>query len=286
VAQHAGAAFLCALLGGLIAHPATRRMCALGACAFAFWCGVLAIRWAHHQGAMDDGGALIGLEALAYALWPLAFVHAGLWIGRFAVTRGALYGDYAWVFARAAWPALMWAGLGLLLLFPPWWGLYPAHADSTGLALAGLGSYALAAWLSARGNTLSGVAGARAFAMAGGSLALALVFAAQTLIVRRAFHGADMATELADAAVETWTYSAAWAVFGAAALGLGLMRASPVLRWGGIIVLLATTLKVLLVDMAALDGFIRAASFLGLGAVLVAAALAARRIAPRQKSHS
>jgi uncharacterized membrane protein len=46
------------------------------------------------------------------------------------------------------------------------------------------------------------------------------------------------------------------------------------------VVLLATTLKVALVDTA-LDGFIRAASVLGLGAVLTTVALMARRSAPR-----
>jgi uncharacterized membrane protein len=168
----------------------------------------------------------------------------------------------------------------LLLLFPPWWGLFPAEIATTGLALVGLGLYGAAAWLSARAGNLIEVPRLHAFAAAGAGAALAHLFAALTLFVRRAFHGADMATELADAAVETWAYSAAWSLFGAAALGLGLMRGSRVLTWCGIVVLLATTLKVALVDTA-LDGFIRAASVLGLGAVLTTVALMARRSAPR-----
>jgi uncharacterized membrane protein len=282
VAQHGAAAALCALMGRLLAPSATRRLCALGACVFAFMCGVLAIRWAHHLGAMDDGGALIGIEGAFYALWPLVLVHGGLWLSRFArnEARRALYAEYSAILKLAAWPALVWAGLGLLLLFPPWWGLFPAEIATTGLALVGLGLYGAAAWLSARAGNLIEVPRLHAFAAAGAGAALAHLFAALTLFVRRAFHGADMATELADAAVETWAYSAAWSLFGAAALGLGLMRGSRVLTWCGIVVLLATTLKVALVDTA-LDGFIRAASVLGLGAVLTTVALMARRSAPR-----
>jgi uncharacterized membrane protein len=50
------------------------------------------------------------------------------------------------------------------------------------------------------------------------------------------------------------------------------------LRGLGLTLLLATTAKVFLFDMARLEGVVRAASFLALGIVLLAAAVAARRL--------
>jgi uncharacterized membrane protein len=59
---------------------------------------------------------------------------------------------------------------------------------------------------------------------------------------------------------------------------MGVRRSDIALRWTGLCLLLFTTAKVLLFDMARLDGMVRAASFLALGALLIIGALAARRI--------
>lgn len=93
------------------------------------------------------------------------------------------------------------------------------------------------------------------------------ILAALTLIVRRLYRGADMGAASGEASLETWTYSAVWAQFSAMVLWLGATRRSVVLRWTGLGLLLATSAKVFLGDMARLDGVIRAASFLGLGGV-------------------
>jgi uncharacterized membrane protein len=50
------------------------------------------------------------------------------------------------------------------------------------------------------------------------------------------------------------------------------------LRWAGLAVLLLTTAKVFLFDMAQLEGVVRAASFLAVGGLLLAAAVIARRL--------
>ncbi len=104
------------------------------------------------------------------------------------------------------------------------------------------------------------------------------VFVWLTLAVRFAFHGGAMRAPLREASLETWTFSAVWALFGLVVLGFGASRRDPPLRWLALAILLGTTLKVFLFDMARLEGVVRAASFLALGVVLLVGALAARRL--------
>ena len=66
--------------------------------------------------------------------------------------------------------------------------------------------------------------------------------------------------------------------FGLVVLIVGGLRRSLTLRWIGLVVLVGTLAKVLLFDMQRLDGVIRAASFLAVGALLIFGALAARRL--------
>ncbi len=68
---------------------------------------------------------------------------------------------------------------------------------------------------------------------------------------------------------ENWTYSAVWLVFGIALLAAGILLRSAIVRAASGLVIAAVICKVFLLDMAALTGALRAASFLGLGAVLI-----------------
>ena len=80
--------------------------------------------------------------------------------------------------------------------------------------------------------------------------------------------------------VELWIYSAVWALFAAIALGVGIMRNDPVLRWIGLAVFALTILKVFFIDTAELSGVTRALSFLGLGALAAVVTWMARRNRP------
>ena len=104
------------------------------------------------------------------------------------------------------------------------------------------------------------------------------LFVLLTLAIRYLYHGGAMRAPLREASLETWTFSAVWALYGLAVLAAGAARTDVTVRWLGLTILLATTLKVFLFDMARLEGVIRAASFLALGLVLLAGALAARRL--------
>ena len=81
--------------------------------------------------------------------------------------------------------------------------------------------------------------------------------------------------------LETWTFSALWAVFGLVTLSLGTVRRNPTVRWVALAVLMATAAKVLIFDLARLEGIVRAASFLAVGALFLGGALAARRLSAK-----
>ena len=154
----------------------------------------------------------------------------------------------------------------------PWWG--PLRGDLTTPALLfGLQAVALVGSFILRRR--SGLPSATIGALLGGLVIQA--FSLMTLMIRYAFHGPAMRAPLAEASVETWTYSAAWAAYGLAVLVVGARSRDRTAQWFGLGLLLLATLKVFFYDMATLQGPARAASFLALGALLIVAALVARR---------
>jgi uncharacterized membrane protein len=96
-------------------------------------------------------------------------------------------------------------------------------------------------------------------------------------LARWVYHGADMAGP-ASTPLELWTYSALWALYGGGVLAFGALREASVLRWSGLALLGVTAIKVFAIDTAQLSGLIRAASLIGLSAVLLLVAWATRRI--------
>lgn len=249
---------------------------------FAWSFGHCAIRWLHHRGYMDDGIAPYALEGLAHAVWPLIFVIAAAQLTRLApgrdTTRAYLY-DLQAIWAAAIWPAMGFAALGLWLLYNPWWGAWPAQTMTLIGAIIALLSYLAAAALSYAAPDVPHVRAMKWMAPAAMIACSAHIFVAATLAVRWLYYGTEMAgPQPGD--LELWIYSAVWAVFAAVALGLGTLRDDPVLRWIGLAVFAATIVKVFFVDTAQLSGIIRAASFLGLGAIAAIATWMARRNRP------
>ena len=105
-------------------------------------------------------------------------------------------------------------------------------------------------------------------ALGAGVLGLVLVWSYLSLEVRRAFHGAILGPgAMSDA--ELYAYSALWLGYALVLLALAILRGITSLRHASLVLLLVTVAKVFLVDMAALAGLYRVASFLGLGLILV-----------------
>ena len=257
------------------------RLAAVGAFAFALIWALMEVRHAFH--AAMRTGEVGRAEMSAYAIvWLLA---AGALIElrrrRLARTDAALSQTAAYLAAMAqpsGWVALALATWTYCYLASPWWG--PSLTP-----LASFGDGALLFGLMATGAALT--LGLSAFARRAGwtpltrsalSAGVVDLFVLLTLLVRWAFRGADMRAAVTEASVETWTYSALWGVFGLVVLVIGGARRDITLRWLGLIALIGTAAKVLLFDMAALDGVIRAGSFLAVGALLIIGALAARRL--------
>ena len=122
---------------------------------------------------------------------------------------------------------------------------------------------------------------AQAVAIAG----LAVGFLYLTLEVRHWFQGSVLTGPAPDTA-ELYAYSLAWLIYGGALLGLGIARHAEKLRLGGLAIGAVVAIKVFVFDMAALTGLYRAASFLGLGASLVALAYLYQRLIASSRAES
>ena len=107
---------------------------------------------------------------------------------------------------------------------------------------------------------------------------VALGFAWVTLSVRRYWHGESIADWKGFLQPETYTYSVVWLLLGVALLALGSKFDSKSIRLASAGLVLIAVVKVFLVDMANLEGFLRALSFIGLGAVLIGIGLFYQKI--------
>ncbi|WP_346914759.1 DUF2339 domain-containing protein [uncultured Roseibium sp.] len=96
----------------------------------------------------------------------------------------------------------------------------------------------------------------------------AMGFAFVNLTIRNLFSPDHLIAEpVSD--LENYVYSIVWLVIGVACLVAGLVRNSLFLRQVSGVVIGLVVLKVFLVDMSALEGVLRALSFIGLGLTLI-----------------
>lgn len=232
------------------------------------------IRWAFH-GPVLPIGEVGRAESAAYVILALLAARP-LTSPRLAERPSA-----GWV-ARLAPGYAVLALLMAILVFAvrasPWWGPFSQPLAPAGSAALLFGLYAAGA-----GAMLLLRRGDGRFDRAAVAGAVGTLFVLLTLVIRYAFHGAEMSMATRGNALETWTFSALWAVFGLAVLGLGSARKNIVLRWAGLAALLFTAAKVLVFDLARLEGVTRAASFLAVGALFLGGALLARRLNARHK---
>ncbi|MEM1132251.1 MAG: DUF2339 domain-containing protein [Pseudomonadota bacterium] len=112
----------------------------------------------------------------------------------------------------------------------------------------------------------------------GSSLILAVVTA--LVLVRQGIHG-DIIADLPVTTTENYLYSAALLLLALAWLGMAIWRGGRTLRQAGLGLLTLVTLKVFLIDAAALEGLLRIVSFLGLGIALIVIGWAYRRLLAR-----
>lgn len=255
-----------------------------GAATLSFAGGLLEVRRLFQGATLEAARDVIGRsEAAAYGLACLGAAAATLWLGDLATRRrltvSSLAAEIVAVGRAGAWGALLLAIVIFGYGASPWWGPVQRPLDSALDAGLLLGLYAAAAaCLVMVGLGLAGATRSllqRALRLGGIALAFALV----TLAVRAGFRGLDMAPDAREAGLETWAFSAVWGLFGFGLLLTGVARRVTDLRLAGLAVLFVTLGKIFVFDLARLEGLVRAASFLAVGALLLAAAVLARRLA-------
>ncbi len=105
-----------------------------------------------------------------------------------------------------------------------------------------------------------------------------LGFAWVTLSVRRFWQGEFIPYWKGFEQAETYSYSVAWLAIGVGLLALGSRFDARSLRIASAVVVMLTVAKVFLIDMANLEGVLRALSFIGLGFVLIGIGLFYQKI--------
>lgn len=105
-----------------------------------------------------------------------------------------------------------------------------------------------------------------------------LAFAWATLGVRRFWQGQSIADWKGFLEGETYTYSVVWLLLGVVLLALGSKFNAKSIRLASAVLVFVAVLKVFLIDMSNLEGFLRALSFIGLGAVLIGIGLFYQKI--------
>ncbi|MCA1403325.1 DUF2339 domain-containing protein [Ensifer sp. IC3342] len=105
-----------------------------------------------------------------------------------------------------------------------------------------------------------------------------LAFAWASLSVRRFWQGENIADWKGFLQGETYTYSVVWLVLGVLLLVVGSRFNAKSIRIASAVLVFIAVLKVFLIDMSNLEGFLRALSFIGLGGVLIGIGLFYQKI--------
>jgi uncharacterized membrane protein len=124
----------------------------------------------------------------------------------------------------------------------------------------------------------------RFYGLSSATLSLLLFTAYVGLEIRRVFAGPELGLWRGFTQGEQWSYSVALLVTGILLLGLGLVRHNRFVRLASAAYLVLAVLKAFLVDMANLEGVMRALSFIGLGLVLIGIGLVYQRLLARRPS--
>ncbi|SHM23289.1 DUF2339 domain-containing protein [Roseibium suaedae] len=108
----------------------------------------------------------------------------------------------------------------------------------------------------------------RIYWMTAAAFAAALAFCFVNLTIRNLFSPGVLTLEPVGE-LEHYVYSFVWLAVGAGCLFYGMRRGSLLLRKASGVIIALVVLKVFLIDMSALEGVLRALSFIGLGVTLI-----------------
>ena len=207
----------------------------------------------------------------------------GLTLAAYWMSRRYKRPVFTWGWRILGGLSLLGIAVGLLVMKNPLWSPIPvgeAHVFNL-LLLAYLSPallLVLIAWILKRG-------GERACALVAAVAAGLLFLVWQSLELRHAFQGSRLdGYGLPDS--EWYAYSLLWLADAAVILVIGIRWHLKALRHLGLGFLCLVVLKVFLSDMAALEGLLRALSFLGLGASLIGIGYLYQRLVFPVEKHS
>ena len=234
-----------------------------------FVLATLEVRSVFQPGSMAAADAGF-LERTFYVLVWGGFALAGLWLAR---TRRDPVALWAWRASGAL--ALATVLVVQVLIANPIVekvdiGRLPI---ANGLFLA----YAVPAAMAALARRWIDVEPNRNVALVVEAAASILAFVYVSLEVRHLFDPGFERPGFGASGLELYTYSIVWLLFGVALLAVGFLRGAAALRHAGMALVCVVVAKVVLIDMAGLQGLLRVFSFLGLGAALVGLGYAYRR---------
>lgn len=172
--------------------------------------------------------------------------------------------------------ALLFVVLGLGLVQNPW--LTDERIAGAGLFNSLLPAYLLPGLLALYVARLSRGLKPDWYSNAAAGVALALVLAFVSFEVRHTFHGARIGFWRATSSSEMWAYTATWLLLAIGFLAYGLLRQSLPARIASAGLIALVAVKVVVLDLAGIDGLWRALSFICLGLVLVGIGLVYQRL--------
>jgi uncharacterized membrane protein len=108
-------------------------------------------------------------------------------------------------------------------------------------------------------------------------LSAMLIVSWVNLEIRHIYHPVSLQSG-ATSDAELYTYSVVWLLIGIAVLVAGIYKRNKRLRMVSVGILVLVVAKVFLIDMAGLEGILRALSFIGLGATLIGIGLVYQRV--------
>ena len=230
----------------------------------------LEIRHAIHDGDIYAAGfghleaGLVVAEGLCFSILT----------ARLALGRGRpLFGFFSLGFAVLS---LAWAAATLFVVENP---AVTGEQVSGGAVLNTLvPAYLIPALLAAALARAARGVHPRSFVLSAAAFALALELAYACLAVRRLFQGSDVSAMRWTSDGELWSYSLVLLLNGIVLLAFGLLQNRREARLASAACILAAVVKVFLLDLAGLEGLMRALSFVGLGLVLVGIGFAYQRL--------
>jgi uncharacterized membrane protein len=210
--------------------------------------------------------------------------HVTAWLGAAAglAWRQKLYSGFVSRWGTLALTSIsLLALLGLLTVFNPAFtgDLLQGNAIFNGLWLGYLIPAALLALIINKTTDLAKPPQRTIIA----SIAMLLVMAFATLMVKRWYQGPRLAPEFISDP-ESYTVSLVWLMMGVGAFVAGIRFDRQSVRMAGLIILILTVLKVFILDLAGLTGLWRIASLMGLGFCLIGIGWLYTRFAARKSA--